>query len=158
SVAFNGSSAGVAPVSADERTRLFREMGAPEVRYLGLGIDRVDYTKGIPERFRGVERFLELHPIYRGKLTFVQIGAPSRTGIKRYQDLMTKVEAEAERVNRRFAAGNWKPIVLLKKHHSHEEIEPFYRAADFCMVTSLHDGMNLVAKEYIAARGDEQGV
>ena len=82
----------------------------------------------------------------------MQIGAPSRTHIKRYQDLMAEVEEEAERINRRFRTGDWKPIVFLKRHHSHEEIQPYYRAADVCLVTSLHDGMNLVAKEYVAAR------
>jgi trehalose 6-phosphate synthase len=117
----------------------------------------VDYTKGIPERFRGVERFLELHPKYRGKLAFIQIGAPSRTHIKRYQDLMAEVTAEADRINRRFQTDSWRPITFLKRHHTHQEIQPFYRQADFCMVTSLHDGMNLVAKEYIATRADELG-
>jgi trehalose 6-phosphate synthase len=124
---------------------------------LGIGVDRVDYTKGIPERFRGIERLLELYPDYAEKLTFVQIGAPSRTHIRRYQDLMVEVEHEAERINRRFGTGAWSPIIFLKRQHSHEEIQPYYRAAEFCLVTSLHDGMNLVAKEYIAARQDEGG-
>jgi trehalose 6-phosphate synthase len=126
--------------------------------YVGLGVDRVDYTKGIPERFRAIERLLDLHPFYREKLVFVQIGAPSRTRIKRYQDLMTEVEEEADRINRRFRAGAWKPIVFLNEHHSHAEVQRYYREADFCLVTSLHDGMNLVAKEYVAARQDEDGV
>jgi len=95
--------------------------------------------------------------VYRGKFTFVQIGAPSRTTIPRYHDLLVEVEAEAARINARFLHGNWKPIALLTRHHSHEEILPYYRAADFCMVTSLHDGMNLVAKEFVAAREDEGG-
>ena len=124
---------------------------------MGIGVDRVDYTKGIPERFRGIEQLLEDYPSYRGKLTFVQIGAPSRTRIKRYQDLGAEVEAEALRINRRFQTGQWKPIVFLRRHHSHQEIERYYRAAHFCMVTSLHDGMNLVAKEFVASREDEQG-
>jgi trehalose 6-phosphate synthase len=118
----------------------------------------VDYTKGILERFLAIERFLEKYPAYQGKLTFAQIGAPSRTHIKRYHDLLAEVEAEADRINWRFQSGKWKPIVFLKRHHSHEQISHFYRAADFCLVTSLHDGMNLVAKEFIAARDDEQGV
>jgi trehalose-6-phosphate synthase len=120
-------------------------------------VDRVDYTKGIIERFHGIERFLEKCPSYRRKFTFVQIGAPSRTNIARYHDFLAEVEAEAARINLRFAEANWKPIVLLTRHHSHEEILPYYRAADFCMVTSLHDGMNLVAKEFVAARDDEEG-
>ena len=156
SVAFNGESAEVTKPSHEERAELFRQLGV-EATFLGLGVDRVDYTKGIPERFRGIERFLEKCPSYRGKLTFVQIGAPSRTHIKRYQDLMTEVETEADRINQRFKTSDWKPIVFLNRHHSHEEIKPYYRAADFCLVTSLHDGMNLVAKEYIATRRDEQG-
>lgn len=158
SVAFNGekpASAGSAPRYL-ERGALFRQLGV-EATFMGLGVDRVDYTKGIPERFRGIERLLEQHPSYRSKLTFVQIGAPSRTRIKRYQDLMTEVEEEALRINRRFQEGQWKPIVFLKRQHSHEEIQSYYRAAHFCLVTSLHDGMNLVAKEYVAARSDRQG-
>jgi trehalose 6-phosphate synthase len=157
-VAFNGESAESVPSKPPyvERAELFRRLGV-EATFLGLGVDRVDYTKGIPERFRGIERFLELNATYRGKLTFVQIGAPSRTHIKRYQDLMTEVQAEADRINQRFKTSEWKPIVFLNHHHSHEEIKPYYRTADFCLVTSLHDGMNLVAKEYIATRRDEQG-
>ena len=122
-----------------------------------MGVDRVDYTKGIIERFRGVERFLEKYPAYRGKFTFVQIGAPSRTNIPRYHDFLAEVEAEAARINARFQTADWKPIALLTRHHSHDEIQPYYRAADFCMVTSLHDGMNLVAKEFVAAREDGEG-
>jgi trehalose-6-phosphate synthase len=118
----------------------------------------VDYTKGIIERFLAIERMLEKHPNYHGKFTFVQIGAPSRTHIKRYQDLLADVEAESDRINLRFQSGKWKPIVFLKRHYSHQEISRYSRAADLCLVTSLHDGMNLVAKEFVAARHDEQGV
>jgi len=140
-----------------KQAELLGEMGA-EALFLGVGVDRVDYTKGIQERFLAIERFLEKYPAYQGKLTFAQIGAPSRTHIKRYHDLLAEVEAEADRINWRFQSGKWKPIVFLMRHHSHEQIAHFYRAADFCMVTSLHDGMNLVAKEFVAARDDEQGV
>jgi alpha,alpha-trehalose-phosphate synthase [UDP-forming] len=136
---------------------LLEELGVDAI-FLGVGVDRVDYTKGILERFLAIERFFEKYPSHRGKLTFAQIGAPSRTHIKRYHELLAEVEAEAERINWRFQSGKWKPIVLLKRHHSHERIAQFYRAADFCLVTSLHDGMNLVAKEFVAARDDEQGV
>src|SRR5580704_9372997 len=125
---------------------------------LGVGVDRVDYTKGILERFRGIERFLELNPAYQRRFTFIQIAAPSRTAIDRYQKLLEVVTAEAARINARFQAGRWTPIVLLKKHHSHEEIARFYRAASVCLVTALHDGMNLVAKEFVAARDDDRGV
>jgi alpha,alpha-trehalose-phosphate synthase [UDP-forming] len=125
--------------------------------FLVLGVDRIDYTKGIPERLRGIERFLELYPSYQERFTFIQIGAPSRTRIKRYQDLAAEVDEEAERINRRFSTGAWKPIVLLERQHSRAEVLSYYRQADLCLVTSLHDGMNLVAKEYVAARHDEQG-
>jgi alpha,alpha-trehalose-phosphate synthase [UDP-forming] len=140
-----------------ERSTLMHNLGG-EAAFLGVGVDRVDYTKGIPERFRAIERFLERYPKYQGQFTFVQIGAPSRTHIKRYQDLLAEVEAEAERINWRFQTGKWKPIHFLKRQHNHEEIDRYYSAADLCLVTSLHDGMNLVAKEFIAARRDERGV
>jgi trehalose-6-phosphate synthase len=140
-----------------ERAGLFKELGV-EATFMGFGVDRVDYTKGILERFRGIERFLEKYPIYHGQFTFVQIGAPSRIHIKRYQDLMGEIESEVDRINWRFQKGNWRPIVFVKRHHTHLEIEHYYRAADLCLVTSLHDGMNLVAKEFVAAREDEGGV
>jgi alpha,alpha-trehalose-phosphate synthase [UDP-forming] len=143
--------------SYEERAALLREMGL-EATYLGVGVDRIDYTKGILERFLAVESLLEKHPFYRGKFTFIQIGAPSRTHIKRYHDLIAEVEAEVERINWKFAAGKWKPIVFRKGQHNHDEIGRFYRSADLCLVTALHDGMNLVAKEFVAARDDEQGV
>jgi trehalose 6-phosphate synthase len=136
---------------------LFKELGV-EALYLGVGVDRVDYTKGILERFLAIERFLDKYPRYQGKFTFAQIGAPSRTHIKRYHDFLGEVEAEAERINWRFRTERWKPILFLKRHHSHEEIARFYQAADVCLVTSLHDGMNLVAKEFVSARSDEDGV
>ena len=139
-----------------ERASLFKELGL-QATFMGIGVDRVDYTKGIVERFRGIERFMEKYPAYQGQFTFVQIGAPSRTHIKRYNDLFAEVGAEADRINWRFQTGKWKPIVFLNRHHSHKEIELYYKAADLCMVTSLHDGMNLVAKEFVAARDDEQG-
>jgi trehalose 6-phosphate synthase len=158
SVDFTESSeegAGESPYA--ERGEILRELGV-EATFLGVGVDRVDYTKGILERFLGIERLLEKYPAYQGKFVFVQIGAPSRSTIKRYHDLLVEVENEAERINRRFQTNKWKPIVFLKRQHSHKEIQRFYRTADLCMVTSLHDGMNLVAKEFVAARHDEQGV
>jgi trehalose-6-phosphate synthase len=143
--------------SGAERATLCEELGI-EGTLLGVGVDRVDYTKGILERFSGIEHFLELNPAYQRRFTFVQIGAPSRTHIERYKNFLEEVSAEAERINARFQTGRWKPIVLLKRHHSHLEIERFYRAASLCLVTSLHDGMNLVAKEFVAARADDRGV
>jgi trehalose-6-phosphate synthase len=139
-----------------ERAALFKGLGV-QATFMGVGVDRVDYTKGILERFHGVERFLEKYPLFQGQFTLVQIGAPSRTHIKRYHDLMGEVELEAERINWRFQNASWKPIVFLNRHHTHQEIAQYYKAADVCLVTSLHDGMNLVAKEFVASRDDEQG-
>jgi len=140
-----------------DRSALLHDIGV-DAAFIGVGVDRVDYTKGIQERFQAVERFLEKYPKYRQQFTFIQIGAPSRTHIKRYHDLMAELEAEAERINWRFQTSRWKPIIFLNRQHNHEEIDRYYRAADLCMVTSLHDGMNLVAKEFLAARRDERGV
>jgi trehalose 6-phosphate synthase len=146
-----------AQATKPSKESLLKELGV-KGKYLGVGVDRIDYTKGILERFRAIERFLEKHPAYQGEFTFVELGAPSRTHIKEYHDLIGGVEAEADRINWRFKTKEWQPIVFLKKHHSHEEIRPFYEMADLCLVTSLHDGMNLVAKEYIGTREDESGV
>ena len=143
--------------SYEERVSVLKALGV-EADIMGVGVDRLDYTKGILERFLAIERFLEKYPGYQKIFTFVQIGAPSRTHIKRYHDLQAEVEAEADRINWRFQANQWRPIVLLNRQHSHKEITPYYRAANLCLVTSLHDGMNLVAKEFIAARRDELGV
>ncbi len=144
-------------VAAEERSTLIAELGI-EASFLGVGVDRVDYTKGIIERFQAVEAFLESHPRYQDKFTFIQIGAPSRTHIQRYADFQREVEAEANRINERFQHGKWRPIVFLNRQHNRQEVQRYYRAAHLCMVTSLHDGMNLVAKEYVAAREDERGV
>jgi len=126
--------------------------------HLGVGVDRIDYTKGISERFRAIDRFLEKYPEYREKMVFVELAAPSRTSIKSYSDLGTELEAEVERINQRFQTKSWKPILFLKEQHSREQIDLFYRAADFCLITSLHDGMNLVGKEFAGIRSDERGV
>jgi trehalose 6-phosphate synthase len=153
----NGHSNQSPRTMAEENAALCNELGI-SASLLGVGVDRVDYTKGILERFRAIELFFELYPSYQRRFTFVQLGAPSRTMIDRYQTLLDEVAAEAERINARFQAGHWKPIVFLKRHHSHEEISRFYHAASLCMVTSLHDGMNLVAKEFVASREDNEGV
>jgi alpha,alpha-trehalose-phosphate synthase [UDP-forming] len=145
------------PNPHEQQAELLREIGV-DALYTAVGVDRVDYTKGIVERMLGVERFLEKYTDYQGRFTFLQIGAPSRIVIPRYHDFMSEVESTAERINRRFRSGKWQPIVFRNYHHTHAELERFYRAADVCLVTSLHDGMNLVAKEFIAAREDEDGV
>jgi trehalose 6-phosphate synthase len=123
-----------------------------------VGIDRMDYTKGLVERLRAVDHLLEHHPQWRGRLRFVQVAAPSRTALPEYAAFREQVLAEAARVNARYAAAGWKPVVLLEVHHDRAAVQALYRAADLCLVTSLHDGMNLVCKEFVAARDDEQGV
>ena len=127
-------------------------------KYFGLGVDRLDYTKGILERFKALEFFLDAHPDYKDNFTFLQIASPSRESVPKYQQFSADLTKEAERINNKFKTKTWQPIILLKKHHSHEELSPLFKVADVCMVTSLHDGMNLVAKEYVAARDDESGV
>lgn len=139
------------------RNEILGELGL-KAEILAVGVDRLDYTKGLVERLLAVERFFEKHEDYAGKLTYIELGAPSRTHIKRYQDLISDVEAQVERINWKLQAKGWKPVVFLKAHHDHREIQRFYRVSDLCLVTSLHDGMNLVAKEFVAARDDEDGV
>ncbi len=145
------------PAGSLKQENLLKEIGV-RPKYLGVGVDRIDYTKGIIERFRAVERFLQKYPDFVGQFTFVELGAPSRTHIKRYHELIAEVEETADKINWRFQTKDWKPIVFLKAHHTHEKVNRFFKAADICMVTSLHDGMNLVAKEFIAARDNEDGV
>ncbi len=125
--------------------------------FIGVGVERLDYTKGLPERFRALGRFFERFPEYRERLVFLQLAAPSRSTIPRYQALEAEVDAAVQEVNGAYQTKRWKPIIYLKRHHEHRDIWPFYRHADFCMVTSLHDGMNLVAKEFISVRDDEDG-
>ncbi len=125
--------------------------------FLGVGVERLDYTKGLPERFRALGRFFERFPEYRERLVFVQLAAPSRSTIPRYQALEAEVDTAVQEVNGAYQTKRWKPILYLKRHHEHRDIWPFYRHADFCMVTSLHDGMNLVAKEFISVRDDDDG-
>ena len=130
----------------------------PPEHKLGVGIDRLDYTKGIVERLRAIERLLELNPEWVGRFTFVQIAAPTRAGIEEYQQHEAQVRALAARINGRFARTGPPPIVLKVEHHEPREVYEYFRAADLCFVSSLHDGMNLVAKEFVAARDDERGV
>jgi len=146
------------PSPAECRKAVFAELGlAPDAR-LGVGVDRLDYTKGIEERLLAVERLLDRHPEFRGRFTFAQLAAPSRTLIERYRQLNENIEVLAARINSRFGEGAYRPIVLLRAHHEPPAVFRYYRAADVCYVSSLHDGMNLVAKEFVAARDDERGV
>jgi trehalose 6-phosphate synthase len=149
------------PLSPEERQidrdALLNEFGV-RAESLVIGVDRLDYTKGILERLLAIEQLLEAHPWHRERMTLVQIAAPSRTHIPSYAALHRRVEEEVDRINRLYRTEWWKPIVLVYRQASHDEVNLWYRAADVCLVTSLHDGMNLVAKEFVAARSDEDGV
>jgi trehalose 6-phosphate synthase len=153
----NRAAAEVAPADQCRRS-VFAELGLAPDALLGVGVDRLDYTKGIEERLQAVERLLERFPHLRGRFTFVQLAAPSRTLIERYRALHQSVEALTARINQRFASGTYRPVVLLRANHEPSAVFRFLRAADVCYVSSLHDGMNLVAKEFVAARDDERGV
>jgi trehalose 6-phosphate synthase len=148
----------VQPPVPECRRRVRERLGlAPEIK-LGIGVDRLDYTKGILERFAAVERLLELEQRWIGQFSFIQIAAPSRSSIDEYQNLDRRVRAEAARINERFGRDGYQPIILKIEHHDAAQVYELYRASEVCVVSSLHDGMNLVAKEYVAARDDEQGV
>jgi trehalose 6-phosphate synthase len=140
------------------RKRVRERLGLAENVKLGVGVDRLDYTKGILERFMAIERLLELEPRWVGQFAFLQVAAPSRSSIDEYQNLDARVRAMAARINERFGRPGYEPIILKIEHHDAVQVYELYRAAEVCYVSSLHDGMNLVAKEFVAARDDEQGV
>jgi len=151
----------VAPAETDtdlgaDRATLRKELGV-RAEWLGIGVERVDYTKGLPERIRAIRRFFERWPEMRERVVFAQIASPSRTQIPRYRALQEEVREAVRALNEDLGERGWEPIVYRERHHDHAEIRRYYRAADFCMVTSLHDGMNLVAKEYVAAQDDDEG-
>jgi trehalose 6-phosphate synthase len=140
------------------RSHVRSRLDLPPDQAIGIGVDRLDYTKGLEERFRAVERLMERHPEWIGRFTFVQIGAPTRSRIGEYQAYAERVRALAEEINERFANRRAPAILLLAQHHDAHEVFEYYRAAELCFVSSLHDGMNLVAKEFVSARDDEGGV
>ena len=143
-----------APVT---REQLLAELEVT-AEFIGVGVERVDYTKGLPERFRAIRRFFERWPEFRRRVVFVQIASPSRTRIPRYHELAEQTREIVRSINADLGDRGWQPIVYRERHHDHREIQRYYRHADFCMVTSLHDGMNLVAKEFVAARERDDGV
>jgi trehalose 6-phosphate synthase len=122
-----------------------------EDKIVCISVERIDYTKGIVERIMAIDRFLEKYPQYQGKLVFIQLAAPSRTHIKRYHELISEIDELIEKTNWKYSDGDWKPIIYLKRYFSPEEIKPYYSIGDLCIVSSLHDGMNLVAKEYVVS-------
>jgi trehalose 6-phosphate synthase len=141
-----------------DRASVRRRLGLADGVKLGVGIERFDYTKGILDRIKAIESLLERFPEWRGKLTFVQAAAPTRSKLGTYQSLQSEAIALVDAINARYGSQQWAPIVLAVRHHGPDEVAELYRAADFCVVSSLHDGMNLVAKEFVAARDDEAGV
>jgi trehalose 6-phosphate synthase len=145
--------------SVDEaRQSVRRELLLAPDALLGIGVDRLDYTKGIEERLSAVDQLLTRYPEFRGKFTFIQLAAPSRTKIAQYQELNERVERLAAEINSKWSTDGYRPIILMRSHHEPAAVFRYYRAADLCYVSSLHDGMNLVAKEFVAARDDERGV
>ena len=146
------------PAPEPQKTDRLLEKFGVKTKSIGLGVDRLVYIKGIPERFTGIEFFFDQHPDYIGKFTFLQIAPPSREGVEKYRQYNKEVTDLALRINEKFATADWHPIVLIKESLSHEDLNLLYGRAAVCLVTSLHDGMNLVAKEFAASRNDEAGV
>ncbi|MBX9715254.1 MAG: trehalose-6-phosphate synthase, partial [Burkholderiaceae bacterium] len=149
--------AGWAPVAACRQAVIDR-LGLPADVCLAVGVDRFDYTKGILERLNAVERLLEKWPSWIGRFVFVQVAAPTRTALDEYRSFQERIERVTQRINDRFGREGYQPVHLLAQHHEHGAVMELFRAADICVVTSLHDGMNLVCKEFVAARDDLQGV
>jgi alpha,alpha-trehalose-phosphate synthase [UDP-forming] len=145
------------PVAAC-RQAVFARLGLPENACLAVGVDRYDYTKGILERLNAVERLLEKWPQWQGRFVFVQVAAPTRSSLDEYRNFQERVERLAQRINGRYRTEGYQPVHLLAQHHDQRAVTELFRAADICVVTSLHDGMNLVSKEFVAARDDQQGV
>ncbi len=140
-----------------EMERLTDELNLGD-KVVGLGIDRIDYTKGIPHRFKAIKRFLEKYPEYVGKVVFIQAGVMSRANIDAYQQLSEQIDDLLQEINSRFGENGWQPIIYMPTDLPHLTLLALRRLARFCVVSSLHDGMNLVAKEYVASRFDEDGV
>ena len=158
SIDFERQSAAAASTEVEREIVRWRHRLKLENKLLGLGIERVDYTKGIPERLRAIDHLLETRPEYRGRLVYVQAGVPSRGHIRAYQQLDDEIDTLVERINWRWGTGAWRPIIYEKRHFNQVEMMALHRMANFCVVSSLHDGMNLVAKEFVSSRVDEDGV
>lgn len=140
------------------RRNVIARFNLPREAKIAVGIERFDYTKGILDRIRAIDDLLTREPHWRGRLVFIQAAAPTRSKLDSYNTLQQEAEALVDEVNRRHASKGYQPIHLVVRHHDQREVFELFRAADVCIVSSLHDGMNLVAKEFVAARDDEQGV
>jgi trehalose 6-phosphate synthase len=157
SIDYEAHVAAAASVEVEEAMQRWKQRLSPSVR-IGIGIDRIDYTKGIPERLRAIGMLFERNPELRGSFTFVQVGVPSRSSISEYADLERSIDSEAADINARWGDASWQPIVMEKTNLPPVEMMALHQLADVCLVTSLHDGMNLVAKEFVASRSDNDGV
>jgi trehalose-6-phosphate synthase len=146
------------PSVAECRRRLVQRLQLPAEACIAVGVDRFDYTKGILERLNAVERLLEKFPQWIGRFVFVQVAAPTRSALEEYRSFQERIQRVSERINQRYGRAGYQPVHLLPQHHEHEAVNELFRAADICVVTSLHDGMNLVCKEFVAARDDLLGV
>jgi len=146
-----------APVTDQEMAHWRRQLGLGD-EHIGIGIDRIDYTKGICERLRALDRFLDKNPHYRGRVIFIQVGVPSRTRIRQYKLLEEEIRELVDEINRKWSDAAWRPVIYVERHVARFPLAALHRMADFCIVSSLHDGMNVVAKEYVASRFDEDGV
>jgi trehalose 6-phosphate synthase len=144
--------------TAEEQMRRIRQRYAPNGELIGIGVDRMDYSKGLPEKIKALEMLWEHYPEFRERLTFIQVAVPSRSDIEAYDELTRKVESQVREVNDRFGTGSWRPIQLVKQSLPASRLAVLYRMAELCIVSSLQDGMNLVAKEYVASQVDRRGV
>jgi trehalose 6-phosphate synthase len=140
-----------------EMEQLRREYGLAD-KVVGIGMDRMDYTKGIPERLTALDRFFEEYPEYRGKVVFIQAGMPSRTQLGNYRELAQKTEGLVAGINAKYSTDGWQPVIAISRQLTSATLSALRRLAHFCVVSSLHDGMNLVAKEYVSSRIDGDGV
>ncbi len=146
------------PSARSARERVFQKFGLPADMKLALGVERLDYTKGILDRFRALDEFFQQHSDWIGRVVFLQVAAPSRSTLPSYRRLHQECLRLVAEINERYGRDGYQPVIMLDEHHDQSELFELYRAADLCVVSSLHDGMNLVAKEFVAARDDEQGV
>ena len=158
SVDFDGLSQDAGTEAVGREVESLRRELDLEGKYVGVGMDRMDYTKGIPERLQALDKFFEDYPAYKGKVVFIQAGMPSRTRIERYQEVSRRIDELAEGINAKYGNGSWQPVVMMTRQLSHVTLAALRRLANFCVVSSLHDGMNLVAKEFVSSRVDGDGV
>ena len=149
--------AGAAPGVEEQLARL-RQRYVPRGGWVGIGVDRLDYSKGLPEKLKALELLWERYPEFRERFTFVQVAVPTRSDIEAYDALSEKVDRQVWEINERFGTDTWKPVHLLRQSLPAERLAVLYRLSDVCIVSSVQDGMNLVAKEYVACQAEGRGV